>query len=59
MSFLDMYDSSAPKDDVSGDVAIRRPSRRNTDIAQEIQAKQASTTRSKWYEPGIDIWYVF
>jgi hypothetical protein len=53
-----MYDSSAPKDNVAEEVAIRGPSRRDTYIAQDIRAKQASTSRSKWYEPGIDIWYV-
>jgi hypothetical protein len=53
-----MYDSFAPKDNVAGEVAIKGPSRRNTSIAQQIRAKQASTSRSEWYEPGIDIWYV-
>lgn len=59
ISRVEMYPLSAPKDIVATEVPIKRVSRRNTDTAQEKHAKQASsTTRSKWYEPGIDIWYV-
>ena len=39
-----------------GELPLKRVSRRNTDIALEIQAKKASSARSKWYEPGVDIW---
>ena len=44
--------------DVSGDEGVypKRIAKRNTDPAKETQAKTPSSARSKWYEPGVDIW---
>jgi hypothetical protein len=48
--------SNAPNNEE--DTPVKGIARSNTDIANEIRFKTASSNCGKWYEPGIDIWFV-